>query len=87
MPQFYVDQTNNVKEGYVDEYHTLDVTLKRNFFRDRIQFTVGGKNLFDNKNITSLGSTGGAHSSGDGSIPVGWGRTWFAGITYYMNKY
>lgn len=86
LPQFYVDQNNKVREGYIDKYHTLDVTVKRNFLKDRLQFTVGGKNLFDNKNITSVGSTGGAHSSGDGTMPVGWGRTWFAGLTYYFNK-
>jgi len=87
LPQFYLDQNNQVKEGYVDEYHTLDVTIKRNFFKDMIQLTLGGKNLFDNKNIISLGNTGGVHSTSDGTVPVGWGRTWFAGLTCYFNKY
>jgi outer membrane receptor for ferrienterochelin and colicins len=87
LQQFYVAPDNSVKEGYIDEYHTLDVTVKRSFFKDKLQLTVGGKNLFDNKNINSLGSTGGAHSSGNGaSTPVGWGRTWFAGLTFYFNQ-
>ena len=86
LPQFYVDQNNRVKEGYIDKYHTLDVTVKRNFIKDKFQLTIGGKNLFDNKSITSLGSTGGAHTSSDCTLPVGWGRTLFAGLTYYFNK-
>jgi outer membrane receptor for ferrienterochelin and colicins len=86
LPQFYIDQNNEVKEGYIDEYHTLDVSVKRNFIKDMFQLTIGGKNLFDNKNITSVGSTGGAHTSGDGTVPVAWGRTWFVNLTYFFNK-
>jgi outer membrane receptor for ferrienterochelin and colicins len=86
LPQFYIDENEQVREGYIEEYQTLDISLKRNFIKDMLQLTIGGKNLFDNKNISSVGSTGGAHTSGDGTVPVSWGRTWFVNLTYYFNK-
>jgi outer membrane receptor for ferrienterochelin and colicins len=58
----------------IDDYHTLDMSLARDFFDNMITFTLGAKNLFDVKDVQQTGVSGGVHSAG-GSNPVSWGRT------------
>jgi outer membrane receptor for ferrienterochelin and colicins len=88
LPQFYVDAQEQIKEGFIASYHTLDVSVSKSFFRNRLETTIGLKNLFDNKNISISGGapSGGAHSSSGTSSPVNWGRTAFIKLGYSFNK-
>ena len=86
MPQFFA-VGDSLVEGFIEDYHTMDVTLSKSFFHNRVKISSGIKNVFDNKTIPAVGGTGGAHGSGDGALSIGWGRTYFARISFTLNKY
>lgn len=82
MPRLFVDDDGIVSEGQVDDYHNLDISVLKSFYADRITISLGAKNLFDVKSINASGSDGVAHSGGGGSVPVAWGRSFFAKINF-----
>jgi len=88
LPQFYRDESGQISEGYISSFHTMDVSLNKSFWSDRINLGIGGKNLFDYKNIESVGIGSGAHTGGgSGTYPVGWGRTLYVSMKFQINKY
>ncbi len=86
LPQYIInDNTGQPERGYIDDYHTMDLSLTKYFFSKSMQIGVGAKNIFNVKNINSFSSTG-AHSSGGSSIPMSMGRTYFIKLDYTFLK-
>ena len=84
---FNADKTlSSVSESFMKGYNNLDFTLSRPFLNKSVEIGIGGKNLFDNKNVLSHGSGGGAHSGAGSNTPVGWGRTFFVRVSYNFLK-
>jgi outer membrane receptor for ferrienterochelin and colicins len=85
LPQFSFGDEQDLEYSYMGEYHTMDVSLNKRFWMNKINLSLGVKNLFDNYNIESFGIGGGVHSGG-GSMPVSWGRTWFVKLNLNLNS-
>ena len=82
----FVNDKDQIEYGSIDSYHTLDFTLNKKFFDNKLTVSLGVKNLFNNTIIVSKGVTGDTpHSSGDGR-PVGYGRLFFTSISYNVFK-
>ncbi len=78
---------NSIVQYSEEGYNMLDISLNRSFFKDKLNLALGAKNLFDVNEIkTSGGGSGGAHSSGGTSMPVAWGRTFFASLKFKISK-
>ncbi|MBP6870718.1 MAG: TonB-dependent receptor [Bacteroidales bacterium] len=86
LPQFYI-VGDQVIEGYISAYHTMDLTLQKTFLKNRFTVGAGVKNLFDNTTIPAAGGSGGVHTGGTTSYPVGWGRTYFIQASVNINKF
>jgi outer membrane receptor for ferrienterochelin and colicins len=86
MPQYFVDASGNLIEGFVSDFHTMDISLIKRFFNRRLVASTGVKNLFDNKTIPAVGAGGGVHSGGSSTM-IGWGRTFFLKIAYSFRQY
>ncbi len=88
LPQYYQVAEGQFKEGYVEDYHNMDITLKKGLLKNSLQVTAGVKNIF---NVTTLYSSGGGSlgsvHGGNGSSLVGYGRTYFIGLSYSFNKF
>jgi outer membrane receptor for ferrienterochelin and colicins len=87
QPQFYADADGEIQEGFIEGYHMLDASVNKSFWYDRILLGIGAKNLFDYTNISASGITTGAHTSGAGSYPVAWGRTFFVSLRFHFSKF
>ena len=87
MQQFYVVGEGQVVEGYVSSYNTMDFTIQKPLFRNRLTLGTGIKNIFDNTTIPAVGGGEGVHSGGTGSYPIGWGRTVFLQAAVNFNKF
>lgn len=85
-PQLYIDANGKIGQGYLEQYTIVDITIKKNFFEDRLSFSTGIKNLLNYVNIISTGGVDGAHTGGNGMSPVGWGRSFFANLSFNFNK-
>ena len=86
FPQLTPDGTFN--NDYIEGYSNLDISVMKNFMKNMFSVTVGGKNLFDVKDVQAGMVNSGAHSSGsDGASRVAWGRTAFLKLAYNFKKF
>jgi outer membrane receptor for ferrienterochelin and colicins len=82
----YVLVNDEVQQTSLSDYHTMDATVSKLFFKERIGISVGCKNIFDVKNISSTLVSGGAHSSSATSVPLSTGRNYFIKLTFSLTK-
>lgn len=85
MQTFIQDATGALQESSLDAYNMLDISLNRQFWKDRISLTAGMKNLLDVNNVNASGS-GGFHGGSSGYSAVAWGRTFFASLKFRFEK-
>lgn len=80
VPGYSIDESGKVTQTQVQAYSMMDVTVSKKFWKNKVQFTTGVKNLLNVNNINFSGQgTGGAHSGGGSSMPIGMGRFVFFG--------
>ncbi|MBK8339263.1 MAG: TonB-dependent receptor [Flavobacteriales bacterium] len=71
----------SVGRGAIAAYSMADASVTKSLWKERLGITLGCKNLFDVKNVTTTASDeGGAHASGGSSVPMMTGRIWFVGL-------
>lgn len=75
----------SIFQGQLQDYHNIDISVDKRFWKERITWTAGVKNLLDNTLISGVGVTGGAHSSGSG-INLATGRTFFTSLNILLSK-
>lgn len=83
-PVFSVN--SSYQTGSRAAYHMLDISMSRSFWKDRIQLTVGGKNLAGVRNIAADNLSGVGHNTGGNAVNVGWGRTFFTSLVLHFGK-
>ncbi|MBE0642041.1 MAG: TonB-dependent receptor, partial [Bacteroidales bacterium] len=44
LPQYYLASSGKLEEGYISDYHTLDMSLSRSLLNRQLQFSAGVKN-------------------------------------------
>ena len=66
-----------ITRGFIGEYHLLNASMHRSFWKNRITLAVGAKNIFDVQSFPFSGEVQGIHSSAGNSLLLGWGRTFF----------
>lgn len=78
---------SSLSTGYVDGFHTLDITASRSFWKNRIQLTIGGKNLVGVTNVNAQNVSGAMHSAGgSGGFMINRGRTFFVSLALQFAK-
>jgi len=91
--QFVAGTDENGKAKFflneIEPYSWMDASVRKLFFRNEFEVTLGARNLFDIKSAQSIqnggGSTGGAHASGSSDLLLGYGRSYFLKLTYNLN--
>ncbi|GAA3593837.1 TonB-dependent receptor [Flavivirga amylovorans] len=68
-----------------DAYNWLDTSIKKSFFDNAIQATVGARNLLDvtNVNVSSSGN-GAIHSLNNSGLLLGYGRSYYLKLLYNL---
>ena len=90
-PQYqFVNQLNENGEnisvrGKQDAFTWLDATVKKSFFKNKFEVTVGARNLLDITTISTTSVEGGAHSGPPTNILMGYGRSYFMKLLYKLN--
>lgn len=75
----YVNDST-VSRGSIAAYEMADASVTKvlGWKRHSLRVSAGAKNLFDVQNVsTTMGASGGVHSSGGTSVPMMTGRLWF----------
>lgn len=76
-PAFVFDESGELVERYMAAFTLWDANVAYNSLNDRIQFSVGVKNLLNISNVRSGIQNQGVHSSGGFDTPVAMGRLYF----------
>ncbi len=79
--------SSNLSTGFIQSFHTIDITASRNFWKDRIQLTVGGKNLAGVTNVGTDGASSVGHAAGAGNnLMTNRGRTFFVSLVLQYGR-
>lgn len=69
-----------------DAYSWLDASVKKSFFNNSLEATLGGRNLLDVTNVSvSDVSSGGTHSVNNSNLLLGYGRSFYIKLLYHLN--
>jgi outer membrane receptor for ferrienterochelin and colicins len=85
LPSIVLNSQNELVKMQIQDYHTLDCSVAKRLFKNKVNLSVGAKNVLDVKNINGAIS-GQAHASSSNSISVGMGRTYFMKIDININS-
>ena len=73
----------------INPYSWMDASVRKSFFKNQFEVTVGARNLFNITNVQITqgngGSGGGAHAAGPQALMLGYGRSYFLKLTYNLN--
>lgn len=88
--QFVGDTDNDGNAIYVlsetQGYDLLDASIRKSFFKNKFDVTVGARNLLDVRDLrsTSAGAVG-VHEGSSSNILFAYGRSYFLKLTYNLN--
>lgn len=85
----YIDEVSG-KEPIVDDYHDLNLTVSKAFFKRRLNVSMGAKNLLNNTDLavrgTSSGNSSGGHSSTTQYRLMSLGTSYFLTVNLKLSK-
>ncbi|MBL7934544.1 MAG: TonB-dependent receptor, partial [Bacteroidia bacterium] len=82
----YILVGDQIQQTSLSDYHTMDATVSKLFFKERFGISIGCKNIFNVTNINSTAVSGGTHSSSTSSVPLSTGRNYFIKLTLSFSK-
>lgn len=68
----------------LESYGWMDASIRKSFFDNKFEVTVGARNLLDITTVQQTTGTNGVHSA-DGNLLLGYGRSYFLKLTYNLN--
>ncbi|RZJ65423.1 MAG: TonB-dependent receptor [Flavobacterium sp.] len=74
-----------IVRGKRDGFASLDATIMKSFSKDRLQVTLGARNITDVTRINTNALQGGAHEGAATSQLLGYGRSYFLKVLYRFN--
>ncbi|OYQ34440.1 TonB-dependent receptor [Flavobacterium cyanobacteriorum] len=87
--RFYESTNGNGDPVYkistLDAYSWLDASIRKTFFKDRFDVTLGARNLLDIVNIQQTQNTAGSAHAASTDILLGYGRSYFLRLSYNFN--
>ncbi|PCE62960.1 TonB-dependent receptor plug domain-containing protein [Sediminicola luteus] len=89
-PEYQFAQDPNDAERFVrnklDGYGWMDASLQKSFLDNRLQLTLGARNLLDVTRVNYGSASGGAiHGTNINSLLLGYGRSYFVKLLYNLN--
>lgn len=86
--QFVATSVNGTEQfvlQQIESFSMMDASAKKLFFGNRLEATVGARNIFDIVNVQSNVAAAGAHDAGSTNMLMGYGRSYFVKLTYNLN--
>ena len=85
QPNYFLDSNGDLTIGEIEDYHTMDFNLSQAFWKKRMIFSLGVKNLFNVEDVVSTAGGGGVHSSGGGRVSVGRGISFWTSLKFNLD--
>ncbi len=84
LSSFSMNDSGNIEDIIIDDYHMLDMTLSKKLYKNKIELSLGCKNMLDVQNINVIGVSSGIHQGSSNSTSIGYGRSIFTSIKYIL---
>lgn len=90
-PQYqFVERTDEngdlaIYRGKLSDYTLVDATIRKTFSKDRLELTLGARNLGNLTRLNTSATSGGAHNGPASSQLLAYGRSYFLKILYRFN--
>jgi len=85
--RFYQGENDVLEQGFIGDFHLLNASLSRSYWKDRIFLALGAKNLTNTRSVANTVPGGGVHSGSSGSQLINWGRTWFVRLHLRFSRF
>ena len=83
--RFTENVDGTIAVGYLGDYHLLNASLSRNFWKNRIFLSAGAKNILNTQSVPVTGQGGGLHNVDGSSQLINWGRNYFFRVNLVLN--
>lgn len=80
QPSFVQNEDGTIQPNFVGAYNLADVGLSRKFFKNKLNTSIGVRNLFNVRNVDAQLSGGNGHAGSSNSTALATGRTAFAKV-------
>lgn len=78
----YDAESEQLVRRRADSYSLFDMNMGGTLWKRKVAWALGVKNIMNVTSINNQLVSSGAHSSGNGSLPIGTGRSYFVRLTY-----
>ena len=87
QPRIGTIDNGNLYDGRIAAYHSLDASVEKSFYKERVLITAGVRNITNTYNAGSTlsGSSGGGHN-GNGGLILTTGRSFFATLRLQIGQ-
>ncbi len=84
---YVLDTNDEYIKNKLDSYSWLDASVKTTFFKNKLETTIGARNLTNVTRVQSSVSnnSGGQHATNTGSFLLGYGRSYFVKLKYNLD--
>lgn len=83
--QQFIEGTSEYIISDIDSSSWLDASIRKTFFEDKIETTIGARNLLNVTSINQTKTNEGAGHASSSQIMLAYGRSYFFKITYNLN--
>lgn len=83
--QRFIEGSTSFILSEIDPSNWLDVSVRKNFFKDQFEVTLGARNLFDITNVIQTNTNQTAGHAAPGEVMLAYGRSYFLKLAYNLN--
>ena len=84
-PGFYA-YDDEIIQTMFDSYDMLDINFSKSLFDNKIEWTIGAKNILNIQDVNATNTSDGVHSSGANRVSMNWGTSFFTSIKFRINE-
>lgn len=83
--QQFVEGNSEYIISTIDASHWLDASIRKSFFKNQLEATIGARNILNITNINQTRANDGAAHGTSSNIMLAYGRSYFLKLTYNLN--
>ena len=83
--QQFVEGNSEYIISTIDASHWLDASIRKSFFKNQLEATIGARNILNITNINQTRANDGAAHGISSNIMLAYGRSYFLKLTYNLN--
>jgi outer membrane receptor for ferrienterochelin and colicins len=83
--QQFVEGSSEYIISTIDDSNWLDASVRKSFFKNQLEATIGARNILDITNINQTRANDGAAHATSSNVMLAYGRSYFLKLTYNLN--